>query len=84
MATINPQLMAQFETQPEQPVDLIVRTEGDAAPRLAWFSRAGVDVKRQFRLTPGVAITCTGATALKLLLQDWVVSIEPDQTITTM
>lgn len=84
MATINSELRTQFENQPDQSVDLIVRTDGDVAPHLVWFDNAGVEVKRQFRLTPGVAVTCTGAAALRLLSEDWVVSVEVDQTITTM
>jgi hypothetical protein len=31
-----------------------------------------------------VAITCTGAAALRLSTQDWVKSIEPDQTVTAL
>lgn len=84
MTIIDSQLREQFEEQPAKPFDLIVRTDGDAAPHLAWFQTAGIVVKQQFRLTPGVAITCTGAAAVRLLSQDWVKSIEPDQTITTM
>lgn len=84
MVTIDPELIEQFENQLEQPFELIVRTNGDVSPHLAWFDSAGIAVKQKFRLTPGVAISCTGAAALRMLSQDWVKSVEPDQTITTM
>ena len=84
MATIKPELKAQFEAEPDQSVNLIVRTEGDATPHLDWLANANVQVTRQFRLTPGVAVTCTGQTALQLLDQQWVKSIEPDEIVTTM
>ena len=84
MATINPELITQFENNPEQQFDLIVRTNGDATPYLPWFNQAGATVKQQFRLTPGVAIACAGATALQLLAEDWALSVEPDQTVTAL
>ncbi len=84
MATINPELRTQLENEPEQPVDLIVRTDGDVSPHLAWFANAGVEVRQQSRLTPGAAVTCAGSTALQLLAEEWVLSIETDQTITAM
>ena len=84
MATIKPELKAQFEAEPDQSVNLIVRTEGDATPHLDWLATTNVQVTRQFRLTPGVAVTCTGQAALQLLDQQWVKSIEPDEIVTTM
>ncbi len=84
MAKINPELEQQLKSMPNRTVDLIVRTDGDATPRLEWLASAGVQVKQQFRLSPGVAVSCTGQDALKLLAQDWVISVEPDAPVSTM
>ncbi len=84
MAKISPELVQQLKAKPEQMVDLIVRTDGDATPHLAWFASAGLQVRQQFRLSPGVAVSCSGRAALKLLEQTWVISVEPDAPVSTM
>ena len=84
MTKINPALEQQFKQTPDQAFDLIVRTLGDVRPYLDWFAEAGFTVKQQFRLTPGVAINGSGRACLALLLQPWVVSIEPDDPVQTM
>jgi hypothetical protein len=84
MAKIKPELEQQLRSMPNRSVDLIVRIAGDSKLQLEWLASNGIQVRHQFRLTPGVAITCTGQAALKLLDQDWVVSIEPDTPVTTM
>jgi hypothetical protein len=84
MAKISPELEQQFINNPAETVNLIVRTTGGPSPRLAWLDAAGLKVTQQFRLTPGVAVTCTGQNALKLLTQDWVLSVELDAPVHTM
>jgi hypothetical protein len=84
VAKIDPQLQQQLKAKPDETFDLIVRTKGDADPHLAWLSSAGLQVKQQFRLTPGVAVSGCGQDALKLLNQDWVLSVERDAPVTTM
>lgn len=84
MAKIDPDVEQQLRANPDAEVDLIVRTKGDAAPHLSWLASAGLRVKQQYRLTPGVAVSGPGQAALKLLNQDWVLSIEPDAPVTTM
>ena len=84
MAKIDPELEQQLNANPNEPVDLIVRTQGDATPHLNWLAAAGLQVKQQFKLTPGVAVSCSGRNALKLLTQDWVLSVELDAPVTTM
>lgn len=84
MVKIVPELEQQLRTNPDEEIDLIVRTKGDASPHLSWLASAGLRVKQQFKLTPGVAVTCSGQDALQLLNQDWVLSIEPDAPVTTM
>jgi len=84
MAKINDDLVHQLKAEPDQTVELIVKTEGDASPHLDWLTSAGLQVKQQFRLSPGVAVAGTGANALKLLDQPWVKSIELDRPVSTM
>ena len=81
MAKISVELEQQLKAMPNKSVDLIVRTQGDPTPHLEWMASAQLQVKQQFRLSPGVAVSCTGANALKLMDQDWVISIEPDEPV---
>ena len=84
MAKISQELEQQLKAMPSRSVDLIVRTAGDATPHLDWFASAGLQVKQQFRLSPGVALSGPGQAALKLLDQAWVVSVELDAPVKTM
>ncbi|MBN1995122.1 MAG: hypothetical protein JW953_20695 [Anaerolineae bacterium] len=84
MSKISPELEQQLKAMPNRTVDLIVRTAGEATPHLEWLTAAGFQVKQQFRLSPGVAVSGSGQAALKLLTQSWVVSIELDAPVKTM
>jgi hypothetical protein len=84
MSKISPELEQQLKAMPNRTVDLIVRTEGDATPHLEWLASAGLQVKQQFRLSPGVAISGSGRDVLKLLDQSWVVSVELDASVKAM
>ena len=81
MAKISEELKEQLKSMPNRNVDLIVRSHGDVTPHLAWLKAEGFEVNQQYRLTPGVAVTCSGSDALKLLDQDWVKSIERDAPV---
>jgi hypothetical protein len=78
MAKISVELEQQLKAMPNRSVDLIVRTQGDPTPHLEWMASIRLQVNQQFRLSPGVAVSGTGADALILLDQDWVISIEAD------
>lgn len=84
MAKINPELAQQLETKQNETFNLIVRTQGDAKAQLVFCQAEGIQVKQQFRLSPGLAVTASGEAALKLLDQAWVRSVELDQQVTTM
>jgi hypothetical protein len=81
MAKISTALEQQLRSEPEQVVDLIVRTYEDVTPHLAWLAAAGLQVKHQYRLSLGVAVSGRGAEALKLLDQDWVKEIQLDMPV---
>ena len=84
MAKISSELQNQLSEGLNTNFDLIVRVQGDVTQHLEWFASAGITVTQQFRLSPGVAVTCTGATAQKMVTQDLVISIELDKPVTTM
>ncbi len=81
---ISNELEKQLKSNPDQMVDLIVRTQGEATPHLEWLAAAGLQVKQQFQLSPGVAVSGSGVSALKLVEQSWVISIELDQAVRAM
>jgi hypothetical protein len=81
MATIDPKLEQRLQDMPNRAVDLIVRTEGDPTPQLEWLTTQDIEVRHVYRLSPGVAISCPGRDALKLLEQAWVISIEADEAV---
>jgi hypothetical protein len=78
MPKISAELEQQLKQFPQRTFDLLLRTTSEATPHLKWLDSAGLRVKQQFRLSPGVAVVGTGQAALKLLNQDWIVSIELD------
>ena len=84
MAKISSGLEQQLRAKPTETVDLIVRTHEDVTPHLDWLKTAGFQVKQQFRLVPGVAVSGPGQNALQLLNQGWVRSVELDGPVTTM
>ena len=84
MAKINAELQEQIKSLSSKTFDLIVRTDGDAGPYVDWCREEGIEVKQQFRLSPGLAVTCSGEAALKLLDQAWVKSVELDKSVTIL
>lgn len=68
----------------DQPVDLIVRTQGKPAQYVAAFAQSGVSVRQTFNLLPGLAVTAPASAILRLADEDWIVSIEPDREVRTM
>jgi hypothetical protein len=81
MAKIDPKLEQRLQDMPNRAIDLIVRTTGDPSPHLDWLATNDIEVKQVFKLSPGVAVSCPGRDALKLLNQDWVVSVELDEAV---
>ncbi|MBI1878972.1 MAG: hypothetical protein HYR94_12270 [Chloroflexi bacterium] len=69
---------------PNRSVDLIVRTDGDPTPHLDWLAANDIEVKRVIKLLPGAAVSGPGRDALKMLAQDWVVSVELDEGVRAM
>ena len=81
MSKITPKLEQRLHDMPNRVVDLIVRTSGGPIPHLDWLAANDIEVRQQFKLSPGLAVSSPGRDALKLLDQDWVVSIELDEEV---
>ena len=79
MASIAPALKSQLQREPDKRLDLIVNIQGQ--PRNDWLVAHNIQIRHEYRLTSMVAVTCTGATALELASQDWVISIELDAAV---
>jgi hypothetical protein len=75
-------LRARLEKQPGKPVRLIVRIAGEMPQAERRLTELGADVLRSFSLTKAVAVSCSAATALSLLKESWVQSIEEDRQVT--
>ena len=84
MDKIDSVLRRKLAADPEQPVALIVRTDGDPTPHLPRLAELGLRVGHQFRLVPGVSVTGSAGAALLLLDEEWVIKIEEDRPVTTM
>lgn len=81
MSQIKPDLAHDLQAHQDATFHLIIRTAGDATPHLDWLKSHGVEVTRQFKLSPGVAARCQGRAALSLVDVAWVVSIERDSPV---
>jgi len=75
-------LRSRFEKHPEEPVRLIVRIAGEMPQAEKRLTELGANVIRSFSLTKAVAVSCSAATALSLVDEPWVQSIEEDRQVT--
>ena len=84
MAKMNAALEAEIKAMAaDDTIKLIVWTAGDATPHLDWFAAEGIEVRQQYKLKPGVAVTCSAAGAQKLIDAVWVVEIKEDGAVHT-
>lgn len=84
MSKIDSKLEQRLQDMPNRVVDLIVRTAADPTSHLDWLAANSIEVRQQFKLSPGLAVSAPGRDALKLLDQDWVVSVEVDEGVKAM
>ncbi|NLV73314.1 MAG: hypothetical protein GXY52_01315 [Chloroflexi bacterium] len=81
MTKIAADLRQALRTNPDDSYDLIIRVEGDLAERTADLRAAGIDVKRQFKLTNSLQIRCSGAEALRLTRAGWLVRVDSNKPV---
>ena len=74
---------SRLNSQPKDTVRLIVRVAGDLSQANARLAELGVTTHHSFNLTKAVSISCPAETALSLLKEPWVLSIEEDRQVVT-
>ncbi len=84
MAEINPALETKLRDQPDSTVHLIVRLAGPPPDAADQVRALGLDVRRQFRLIPALAVSGPAHAGLSLLDQPWVDKIEEDHEVHTL
>ncbi len=78
---IDPALERKLREHPNAVVRLIVRVTGEATEARSRLRGLGAVVHRSFVLVPGFAVSCSSSTAIRLLREPWVVSIEEDRVV---
>lgn len=74
---------SRLSSRPQETVRLIVHVTGDLSQANARLAELGVTTHHSFNLTKAVSISCPAETALSLLKEPWVLSIEEDRQVVT-
>jgi holo-[acyl-carrier protein] synthase len=83
MARIDTTFASKLQSQPQEQVRLIVRVAGDMGQANTRLTEMGVITLRSFGLTKAVSVECSAETALTLLKEPWVLSVEEDRQVFT-
>ena len=67
--------------EPQARVRLIVRTRDEPKAYRSLLAGRGIKVKRELGLIKALAIECEASSALDLLREGWVVSLEEDREV---
>lgn len=67
--------------EPEAKVWLIVRIKGEPKAYCPLLVERGIKVKRELAIIKALAIECEASSALALLGEGWVVSLEEDREV---
>lgn len=78
---LSSELRTRLQAQPEAEVALIVRVSGDLDRRAEALARRGLTVSRRLRLIAALALRTTGAQALALAAEPWVLRVEVDREV---
>lgn len=79
MGKIDRSFKRRLMEEPEAKVRLIVRTRGEPKVYRSLLAGRGIKVKRELGLIKALAIECEASSALALLREGWVVSLEEDR-----
>jgi hypothetical protein len=82
MEKIEQAFQSRLEDRPTDIVRLIVRVAGDMSTATVRLTEMGITPLRSFGLTKAVSISCSAKTALSLLQEPWVLSVEEDRQVT--
>ena len=83
MAKIDKSLKVRLQKNPEDMVRLIVRVGGEVPVAAGRLAQRGAKVLRSFELINAVSVSLPGKTALSLLEEPWVKSVEQDRKVST-
>ena len=81
MTTINHNYLQQLEANPEQEVNVIIRTNTAPTMHEVQMAELGLTITRTYRLIKAMAATGPAKAVISLASEDWVSSIEPDQKV---
>lgn len=81
MGKIDRSFKRRLMKEPEAKVRLIVRTRDEPKTCLSLLAKRGIKVKRELGLIKALAIECEASSALALLREEWVVSLEEDREV---
>lgn len=84
MPHVDPALEQLAQANPDASFPIIVRVEGDMDARQAELETAELTITRRLWLIRGFACTASGSAIATVAAHEWVVSIEPDQSVQTM
>jgi len=84
MPTIDSELKARLEQNPDAVVHLIVRLKDSPDIYLDEIRARGLTVRYTYSLISAVALQGTASAGLTLVNEPWVLAIEADKTIHTM
>jgi hypothetical protein len=84
MSKIEPGLQSKLEAWKDSSFDLIVRVSEPPEHSRSRLESRGIQVRREFKLLPALAVNCLGQEALALAAEPWVLRVEEDKPVTTM
>jgi hypothetical protein len=84
MCQIDPTFADAAQTNPHETFRVILRVQGDLDIRHEQLEAEGFTITRRSRLIHGFSAAATGAAILRVLPEEWLVSIEQDGTVHTM
>ena len=81
MAAISDDYLKVLQANPEQSVDVIIRTNTDPTANTVQLQSLGLTVTRTYKLISAVAASGPASAVMALASEGWVKSIEPDQEV---
>ncbi len=84
MAHLASGLEQKIAANPDAPLNVIIRVDGDLDVRQQQLEANGFQIRRKLTLIKGLAATASGSAIRQVADQPWVTSIEEDQQVHTM
>ncbi|MBI3913354.1 MAG: hypothetical protein HY327_04105 [Chloroflexi bacterium] len=81
MVSLDDDLRARLQQDPQAIVNLIVRTQQNRDQDLESLRARGLTIRHTYSLISAIAIQGPASAALALTREPWILSIEEDQTV---